>query len=61
MTPILGTNIVKHYSTPYKIELGICGKNNEFHTFVYDTPYFKWQIKITQGKIIQHDNFIFTD
>jgi len=38
-----------------------CGENGEFHSFVFDGPMFKEQIKIVVGDIVQRDDFIFAD
>ncbi len=38
-----------------------CGENGEFHTFVYDGPMFKEEIKISAGETITRDGFVFTD
>ena len=33
-----------------------CGENGEFHTFVYDGPIFKKQVRYRIGKVILRDN-----
>ncbi len=38
-----------------------CGENGEFHSFVYDAPFFQKQIKISQGETVHREGFIFTD
>jgi len=39
-----------------------CGENGEFHSFVYDGPNFKHQIKFTKGEIVlRDDRFYFSD
>ena len=38
-----------------------CGENGEFHSFVFDGPMFSEAIKISVGKIIERDGFVFAD
>jgi uncharacterized protein (TIGR00290 family) len=38
-----------------------CGENGEFHTFVYDGPIFREEIKIKLGEIVLRDGFYFAD
>jgi uncharacterized protein (TIGR00290 family) len=38
-----------------------CGENGEFHSFVFDAPMFKEEIKIMVGDIVHRDDFIFAD
>ena len=38
-----------------------CGENGEFHTFVYDAPFFRYPIKLSVGEIIERDGFTFVD
>jgi len=38
-----------------------CGENGEFHTFVYDGPIFKWDIRVKIGETVLRDSFYFTD
>jgi uncharacterized protein (TIGR00290 family) len=55
----------KEYNTEFleKIPGSVdpCGENGEFHTFVYDGPMFKEQIKIQAGETVCRDDFVFTD
>ncbi|MBO0947435.1 Dph6-related ATP pyrophosphatase [Fibrella forsythiae] len=37
-----------------------CGENGEFHTFVFDAPYFSSQIDITVGEVVER-TYTFTD
>jgi len=30
----------------------VCGENGEFHTFVFEAPYFSQQIDFTVGEIV---------
>ena len=36
-----------------------CGENGEFHTFVYDGPLFKRQLKVNEGAIIDRGDYAF--
>jgi uncharacterized protein (TIGR00290 family) len=38
-----------------------CGENGEFHTFVYEAPFFSRPIKVTLGEIVVRDGFAFAD
>lgn len=38
-----------------------CGENGEFHSFVYDAPFFKYPLKIKTGDIVERDQFVFAD
>jgi len=38
-----------------------CGENGEFHSFAYDGPVFKEQVKFTVGEIVLRDTFYFCD
>jgi uncharacterized protein (TIGR00290 family) len=38
-----------------------CGENGEFHTFVFDAPFFKKGIPFKLGKIIHRDHMSFID
>ena len=42
-------------------EIDPCGENGEFHTFVYDSPDFKYPLDITVGETVERDGFVFTD
>jgi uncharacterized protein (TIGR00290 family) len=38
-----------------------CGENGEFHTFVFDGPIFRRQVKFRKGKTVLRGSFYFTD
>lgn len=38
-----------------------CGENGEFHSFVYDGPFFKKPLKVRIGDIVERDQFVFAD
>lgn len=38
-----------------------CGENGEFHSFVYNAPFFRHPIKIRNGESVMRDGFYFTD
>lgn len=42
-------------------EVDPCGENGEFHSFVYDGPIFKNNIKIVKGEIVERGVFHFCD
>ncbi len=38
-----------------------CGENGEFHTFVFDSPIFRWPIPVRTGVVVHRDGFVFCD
>jgi uncharacterized protein (TIGR00290 family) len=42
-------------------EVGPCGENGEFHTFVYDAPVFSHPLEIQTGEVVERDGFVFAD
>jgi diphthamide synthase (EF-2-diphthine--ammonia ligase) len=38
-----------------------CGENGEFHSFVYDAPFFRRPLTVTAGELHQDGNFLFAD
>jgi uncharacterized protein (TIGR00290 family) len=38
-----------------------CGENGEFHSFVYNGPIFKEEVKVTIGETVLRDGFYFCD
>jgi uncharacterized protein (TIGR00290 family) len=38
-----------------------CGENGEFHSFVFDGPFFKEPLAVTAGGIVKRDGFVFAD
>lgn len=38
-----------------------CGENGEFHTFVYDAPFFSSPLQVKSGEIEHRDGFVFAD
>lgn len=38
-----------------------CGENGEFHTFVYDAPWFRTPVAVRGGDVIERDGFVFAD
>jgi uncharacterized protein (TIGR00290 family) len=38
-----------------------CGENGEFHSFAFDGPIFKNQIRHTVGEVVQRDHYCFCD
>lgn len=38
-----------------------CGENGEFHTFVFDGPIFKSEVKFQTGEVVFRDGFYFCD
>jgi uncharacterized protein (TIGR00290 family) len=38
-----------------------CGENGEFHTCVYDGPFFRHPLPIEGGEVVERDGFIFAD
>lgn len=38
-----------------------CGENGEFHTFVYDAPFFSRPIEVESGDVVERDGFVFAD
>ena len=42
-------------------EIDPCGENGEFHSFVYQAPFFKRALDVVVGEIVERDGFIFAD
>ena len=40
-------------------DVDCCGENGEFHTFVYDAPFFQEAIPFEKGEIILRDKYFF--
>lgn len=38
-----------------------CGENGEFHTFVYDAPFFNEPVNVRKGESVFREGFYFTD
>lgn len=38
-----------------------CGENGEFHSFVYDGPFFRAPLPIQVGEVVERDGFVFAD
>lgn len=38
-----------------------CGENGEFHSFVYDAPFFKQAIDVKVTEIVEREGFVFAD
>jgi uncharacterized protein (TIGR00290 family) len=38
-----------------------CGENGEFHSFVYEAPFFTHGIDVRPGEIVERDGFVFAD
>jgi len=38
-----------------------CGENGEFHTFVYEAPFFSRPISVSMGQKLERDGFTFAD
>ncbi len=38
-----------------------CGENGEFHTFVYEAPFFNKRVDVEVGISVERDGFLFTD
>ncbi len=38
-----------------------CGENGEFHSFVYESPVFRWPVRIVSGDVVERDGFVFAD
>ena len=41
--------------------IDLCGENGEYHTFVFDAPFFRQKIEITRKEKIRRDNYNFLD
>jgi len=58
---------VRSYNFKYAKQLGaediaksradICGKNGEYHTFVFDGPLFAHPVEFNTGDIIEAENY----
>ncbi|MGI0091777.1 MAG: diphthine--ammonia ligase [Nitrososphaerales archaeon] len=58
---ICGREFDKEFLLELPKEVDPCGENGEFHTFVYDGPIFKSEIKVNVGEIVERDHFCFAD
>jgi diphthamide synthase (EF-2-diphthine--ammonia ligase) len=38
-----------------------CGENGEFHTVVTEGPIFRAPIRVSVGRTVERDGFVFTD
>lgn len=38
-----------------------CGENGEFHSFVYDGPFFNAPLRVLPGAVVERDGFVFAD
>lgn len=38
-----------------------CGENGEFHTFVHAGPMFAFPLKVSTGRVVKRDGFVFAD
>lgn len=45
----------------FPVGIDPCGENGEFHTFVYQAPFFKKQIPVKVGKTVEREGFAFAD
>lgn len=50
-----GRLIDKSFVQELPKSVDVCGENGEFHTFVFDAPYFKNEIEIEIGEIISRE------
>lgn len=48
----LGRTIDRAFLQDLPAGVDACGENGEFHTFVYEAPYFKQPIAITKGEVV---------
>jgi uncharacterized protein (TIGR00290 family) len=66
-TKVLGKSFVgREFNNEFLVELpesvDPCGENGEFHTFVYNGPFFKNQISFKRGEIVlREDRFYYCD
>lgn len=56
-----GADFDQHFLGRLRDGVDPCGENGEFHTFVYDAPFFKSPINIKTGKSVLREGFYFTD
>lgn len=49
---MLGRKIDRSFLNDLPTNVDPCGENGEFHTFVYNTPFFSAPISITKGEIV---------
>lgn len=48
----LGRKIDRHFLNDLPAGVDACGENGEFHTFVYNAPFFKQPIPVLEGDIV---------
>jgi uncharacterized protein (TIGR00290 family) len=49
----LGRDLDESFLNELPSDVDPCGENGEFHTFVYDGPIFKEQVKMQKGEIVK--------
>ena len=38
-----------------------CGENGEFHSFVWDGPMFRTEVRVSPGEVVLREGFVFAD
>ena len=56
-----GMMIDEHFLSALPTHVDPCGENGEFHTFVFDGPLFKEEVKFSIGERIAREGFWFCD
>ena len=56
-----GLELVPEVLTALPSDVDWCGENGEYHTFVFDGPMFKHQLKVHIGEVVTRDGLVFAD
>lgn len=59
--PFLGREFDRDFIDDLPSGVDSCGENGEFHTFVYDGPFFQRRIEFQKGKVFEKGHFGFID
>ncbi|RMF95412.1 MAG: adenine nucleotide alpha hydrolase [Candidatus Schekmanbacteria bacterium] len=57
----IGRSYDKSFLNNIPKDIDPCGENGEFHSFAYGGPMFEKDMKISVGKIVRRDGFVFVD
>jgi uncharacterized protein (TIGR00290 family) len=59
---MVGRKFTRQFLSHLPAGVDPCGENGEFHSFVYDGPFFQQPVRFTRGdRLLAHDRFYFCD
>lgn len=56
-----GSEFNREFLGTISVDIDPCGEKGEFHTFVYDAPFFRNPVPVMNGESVERDGFYFTD